>query len=163
MNRNPVVSTFRFCVVLLTVCSLGRFAPAAHAAAAETTKPYDYRIILRVAEITPAPPPTAEQTERLKNELARELQSDVLGEYVAGLQTRYGLSVNDAALKEALGSGVREQPEYEERVTLWCASSFKEAVEKARRSGRRASRSSRRSRRAESVSSVRWRRITRFC
>jgi hypothetical protein len=71
------------------------------------------RIILRVAEITPAPPPTAEQTERLKNELARELQSDVLGEYVAGLQTRYGLSVNDAALKEALGSGVREQPEYE--------------------------------------------------
>lgn len=71
------------------------------------------RVVLRVAEITPAPAPTAEQTERLKNEFARELQSDVLGEYVAGLQARYGLSVNDAALKEALGTGPREQPEYE--------------------------------------------------
>ena len=71
------------------------------------------RIILRVAEITPALPPTAEQTERLKTELARELQSDVLAEYVAGLQVRYGLSVNDAALKDALGSGGREQPDYE--------------------------------------------------
>jgi peptidyl-prolyl cis-trans isomerase D len=71
------------------------------------------RTILRVAEIIPAPAPTPEQSERLKNELARELQSDVLGEYVAGLQTRYGFSVNDAAIKEALGSGGREQPEYE--------------------------------------------------
>jgi peptidyl-prolyl cis-trans isomerase D len=71
------------------------------------------RTILRVAEITPAPPPTAEQTERLKSDLAREMQADVLGEYVAGLQARYGFSVNDAALKEALGTGPREQPEYE--------------------------------------------------
>ena len=62
------------------------------------------RIILRVADVIPAPPPTPEQTDRLKDELARQLQSDVLGEYVAGLQTRYGLSVNDAALKQALGA-----------------------------------------------------------
>jgi outer membrane protein TolC len=41
------------------------------------------------------------------------MQADVLGEYVAGLQARYGFSVNDAALKEALGTGPREQPEYE--------------------------------------------------
>ena len=70
------------------------------------------RIVVRVADITPAPPPTPEQTERLKGELARQLQQDVLAEYVAGLQTRYGLTVNDAALKQALGTG-REQSESE--------------------------------------------------
>jgi peptidyl-prolyl cis-trans isomerase D len=69
------------------------------------------RIVLRVADVTPAPAPTPEQTDRLKNELARQLQSDVLAEYVAGLQTRYGLSVNDAALKQALGAPGREQPD----------------------------------------------------
>ena len=41
------------------------------------------------------------------------MQSDVLAEYVSGLETRYGLSVNDAALQQALGGGGREQPEYE--------------------------------------------------
>jgi len=71
------------------------------------------RIILRVAEVTPAPTPTPEQTNRLKEELSRQLQSDVLAEYVAGLQTRYGLSVNDAALKQALGTPGRDQSDYE--------------------------------------------------
>ena len=71
------------------------------------------RVILRVAEVTPAPPPTPEQTNRLKEELSRQLQSDVLAEYVAGLQTRYGLSVNDAALKQALGTPGRDQSDYE--------------------------------------------------
>jgi peptidyl-prolyl cis-trans isomerase D len=68
------------------------------------------RIILRVADVIPAPPPTQEQTDRLKNELARQLQSDVLAEYVAGLQTRYSLSINETVLKQALGPE-REQPD----------------------------------------------------
>ncbi len=67
------------------------------------------RIILRVADVIPAPPPTPEQTERLKNEVARQMQQDVLAEYVSGLEARYGLSVNDAALKQALGTPGREQ------------------------------------------------------
>lgn len=70
------------------------------------------RIILRVADIIPAAPPTKEQADRLKNELARQLQGDVLAEYLGGLQARYGLTVNEAALKQALGPE-REQPEYE--------------------------------------------------
>jgi len=44
------------------------------------------RIVLRVADVVPAPPPTPEQTTRLKDELARQLQQDVLAEYVAGLE-----------------------------------------------------------------------------
>src|SRR5262245_45773107 len=71
------------------------------------------RIILGVVDIAPAPPPTPEQTARLNEELARAMQSDVLAEYVSGLETRFGLSVNDEALKQALGSGGREQPDYE--------------------------------------------------
>jgi peptidyl-prolyl cis-trans isomerase D len=71
------------------------------------------RVIVRVASITPAPTPTPEQTANLKSELTRQFQSDVLAEYVAGLQTRYGLSVNDAALKQALGTGGRDQSDLE--------------------------------------------------
>jgi peptidyl-prolyl cis-trans isomerase D len=67
------------------------------------------RIVLRVADVTPAPTPTSEQTDRLKNELSRQMQQDVLAEYVGGLEKRYGLSVNDAALKQALGTAGREQ------------------------------------------------------
>jgi peptidyl-prolyl cis-trans isomerase D len=61
------------------------------------------RVILRVAEVTPAPPATAEQALRLKDDITRQMQQDVLAEYVSGLEARYGLSVNDAALKQALG------------------------------------------------------------
>jgi peptidyl-prolyl cis-trans isomerase D len=71
------------------------------------------RIIMRVEEITPAPPATQEQMDRLKSEVARQMQQDVLVEYVGGLETRYGLTVNDAALKQALGTPGREQ-QYDE-------------------------------------------------
>jgi peptidyl-prolyl cis-trans isomerase D len=70
------------------------------------------RIVLRVADVIPAAPPTEEQAKRLKGELARQLQGDVLAEYIGGLQTRYGLTVNEAALKQALGPE-RDVPETE--------------------------------------------------
>src|SRR5262245_33952444 len=61
------------------------------------------RTIIRVAEIASAPEPTPEQVSALKGELNRQLQSDILAEYIAGLQARYGLSVNQEALRQALG------------------------------------------------------------
>ena len=61
------------------------------------------RSIIRVSEIIPAPAPTPEQTAALKTELNRQLQTDILAEYIAGLQARYGLSLNQEALKQALG------------------------------------------------------------
>jgi peptidyl-prolyl cis-trans isomerase D len=70
------------------------------------------RIVLRVADVVPAPAPTPEQVNQLKAELARQMQNDVLAEYIGGLQTRYGLTVNEAALKQALGTE-REQSETE--------------------------------------------------
>jgi peptidyl-prolyl cis-trans isomerase D len=70
------------------------------------------RIILLVADVIAAAAPTPEQVNQLKAELARQLQNDVLAEYIGGLQTRYGLSVNDAVMKQALGTE-REQSEAE--------------------------------------------------
>jgi peptidyl-prolyl cis-trans isomerase D len=61
------------------------------------------RSIIRVAEIIPAPAATSEQAAALKTELNRQLQNDVLGEYISGLQARYGLSLNQEVLRQALG------------------------------------------------------------
>ena len=65
---------------------------------------------------SPRRAPTPEQTERLKAELTRQMQTDILAEYVAGLQARYGLTVNEAALKQALGRE-REQPDSSDELT----------------------------------------------
>jgi peptidyl-prolyl cis-trans isomerase D len=67
------------------------------------------RTLLRVGDVIAAPAPTAEQAERIKAELARNLQTDILSAYVAGLQTRYGLSINEPALKSALGGASSQQ------------------------------------------------------
>jgi peptidyl-prolyl cis-trans isomerase D len=63
------------------------------------------RVLVQVTEITQPPPPTPEQTESLKAAIGRSMQQDLLAEYVNGLQNRYGLSVNEAALRQALGTG----------------------------------------------------------
>jgi peptidyl-prolyl cis-trans isomerase D len=67
------------------------------------------RMILRVADIIPAPAATPEQLEKLKADLARQMQSDALAQYLGGLQTLYGLKVNETALRQALGED-RSQP-----------------------------------------------------
>jgi len=69
------------------------------------------RTLLRVADVIAAPAATPEQNNRLKTELTRQLQTDTLAEYVNGLQARYGLTVNEATLKQALGTSDREQPD----------------------------------------------------
>lgn len=76
--------------------------PKGRAASAPTTDGKG-RSIIRVSEIIPAPAPTPEQTAALKTELNRQLQTDILAEYIAGLQARYGLTLNQEALKQALG------------------------------------------------------------
>ena len=83
--------------------------PKGNSASAVTTDG-KARTLLRVADVIAPPAATPEQTARLKAELTRQLQTDVLAEYVNGLQARYGLTVNEAALKQALGA-TPEQPD----------------------------------------------------
>jgi peptidyl-prolyl cis-trans isomerase D len=61
------------------------------------------QVIVRVADVIVAPPATPEQAEALKADLAKQVRVDVLEQYVAGLRTRYGYTVNEKLLKQALG------------------------------------------------------------
>lgn len=61
------------------------------------------RTILVLDEIIPAPPATKEQTDRMRTELQRQLQTDVIAGYVNGLQTQLGFSVNEQVYRRALG------------------------------------------------------------
>lgn len=66
------------------------------------------RVLFRVVEIVPAADATKEQAEALKATMVRQMQSDAITAYVGGLQTRYGVSVNEAALRQALGQGSQQ-------------------------------------------------------
>ena len=61
------------------------------------------RTLMRVLDVMAAPAATAEQAEKIKLEVKRQIQSDTLNAYVAGLQTQLGVNVNDAAVRQALG------------------------------------------------------------
>lgn len=61
------------------------------------------RSIIVVTDVTPAPPPTKEQTDQLRTELDRQLQTDVIAAYVNGLQERLGFSINQAEYRRVLG------------------------------------------------------------
>lgn len=39
----------------------------------------------------------------MQSDLTRQITGDVLAEYVGGLQERYKLSVNEAAVRQAIG------------------------------------------------------------
>lgn len=68
------------------------------------------QVIVRVADVIAAPPATPEQNEALKAEIGKQLRVDLLEEYVGGLRNRYGFTVNDKMLKQALGP----QPEVQD-------------------------------------------------
>jgi peptidyl-prolyl cis-trans isomerase D len=61
------------------------------------------QVIIRVADVIPAGPATAEQAAKLRADVANQMRIDLLEQYVAGLRTRYGFTVNEKVLKEALG------------------------------------------------------------
>ena len=80
------------------------FGLAKGGAASAPTPDGKARVIFRVADIIAAPAATAEQTAALKAELAKQMRVDLLEQYVGGLRTRYGDTVNEKLLKQALGS-----------------------------------------------------------
>jgi peptidyl-prolyl cis-trans isomerase D len=76
--------------------------PKGKAASVETPDGKSRSVVV-VTEITPAPPPSKEQTDQLANEMERLMQNDALSSYVSALQERYGVAVNDTVLKRTLG------------------------------------------------------------
>ncbi len=79
------------------------FTLAKGAAASASSADNKSRTLIRVIDIITAPAATAEQSDKIKTELKRQLQSDTLNAYVGGLQTQLGVTVNEAAVRQALG------------------------------------------------------------
>lgn len=63
------------------------------------------RIIFRVGEVKPAPPPTAEQADSLARELREEITDDVMSAYVGALKQSLGVTVNEDEFRRLTGSG----------------------------------------------------------
>jgi peptidyl-prolyl cis-trans isomerase D len=79
------------------------FALPIGAASSSPTADNKSRTVFRVAEVTPAAAPTKEEADKLRGEMLRGMQADALNAYVAGLQKRYGVTVNNAVLSQTLG------------------------------------------------------------
>jgi peptidyl-prolyl cis-trans isomerase D len=84
------------------------FALGKGEAASAETRDGKSRVVFRVTDIVPAPPPGESDRERLGAELRRQMQGDVLAEYVAALQDRYGVSVNESILRRATGADTQQ-------------------------------------------------------
>jgi hypothetical protein len=54
--------------------------------------------VIQVAEVRKAPPMEEAQAETLRTELRQTMGVDILTQYVGGLQTDYGVQINNQAL-----------------------------------------------------------------
>lgn len=85
------------------------FAVAKDAGASADTQDGTSRLVLKVIEVNPAAPPTKEDLDKLRGDLARQVQGDVITEYVAAVQERVGVSINEAAWRRAIGADTQQQ------------------------------------------------------
>jgi peptidyl-prolyl cis-trans isomerase D len=57
------------------------------------------RVVLKVIDVKPAPAPEKADLDRLRTDVRRQMERDVLNEYLAALQARLGVSVNEAVYR----------------------------------------------------------------
>ncbi len=62
------------------------------------------RIIFRVGDIIEAPAATAAEKETDRSQATQQLRVDLLDQYVGGLRARFGITVNEKLLAQALGT-----------------------------------------------------------
>ena len=80
------------------------FVLAKGAAGTTDTPDGKSRILFRVADIRPAAAATKEQRDALAGELKGMLEGDMLTSFVAALQSRQGVTVNDAEFRRLTGA-----------------------------------------------------------
>jgi peptidyl-prolyl cis-trans isomerase D len=68
----------------------------------------DGRIVFQVDKVTAPPPLNEAETKRLEHQLGLLMSEDAIAEYFSGLETRYGVTINQQALAKLIGSG--EEP-----------------------------------------------------
>jgi len=62
------------------------------------------RVVFRVVDIIPAAAPSKEQSDKVAKDLKAELQNDLLLAYVAALEQRLGVRIDEKELKRATGA-----------------------------------------------------------
>jgi peptidyl-prolyl cis-trans isomerase D len=67
------------------------------------------RIVLKVTEVKVAPPATKDQADKIKGEVARQVQNDLYASYIGALRDAQGVTINQAALARALGADRQAQ------------------------------------------------------
>jgi peptidyl-prolyl cis-trans isomerase D len=85
------------------------FSLAKGAASSAETRDGKSRVVFKVTDITPAPEPTQADRDRLDAELRRQFQTDVVSQYLQALQDSQGATVNQAALRRAIGGADSQQ------------------------------------------------------
>jgi peptidyl-prolyl cis-trans isomerase D len=64
------------------------------------------RIVFRVTDISvPELDPTSAEAKRIDDALKRALSDDIMGQYILRVQNDVGVSINQAALRQAIGGG----------------------------------------------------------
>jgi peptidyl-prolyl cis-trans isomerase D len=61
------------------------------------------RVLVKVENIAVPPAPEKKDTDTLTNEISQQLTEDLVSQYMASLQGRYGVSINQDALNRAAG------------------------------------------------------------
>ena len=82
------------------------FALPLNAGSSAATADGKSRTLFKVAAINVPDAPSAAAAEKIKGELTRVMQSDTLNAFVAGLQARAGVNVNNEMMQQVLGGQV---------------------------------------------------------
>jgi peptidyl-prolyl cis-trans isomerase D len=85
------------------------FITARDAAGSAETRDGKSRVVFKVTEVIPPPAATKEELDRLRSELERQVEGDLLSGYLGGLQDRLGVSINQAAYLRAVGASPEQQ------------------------------------------------------
>jgi peptidyl-prolyl cis-trans isomerase D len=62
------------------------------------------RVVMRIDAVTVPPAPSTDARNQLAAEVNQQVQNDVIAAYVAALQDRYGVQINQPALRQATGA-----------------------------------------------------------
>jgi hypothetical protein len=77
--------------------------------AASDTPDGKSRNVAVVREIKPAAEPTQEQTDRIRQELRFQLQSDTVALYTAAVRQRFPVQIDEAIYRRAIGADQQQQ------------------------------------------------------
>ncbi len=82
------------------------FRSAKGAPAASEGKDATERVVFRVTDVSvPSLDPASADAKRIGDDLKRALSDDIMGQYIARLQNDLGVTINQAALRQAIGGG----------------------------------------------------------